>query len=101
MDICRQLLGCLLDQIRDDSARQSLALAQKIIDQQERGFDDVLDSCIAHVLGDLWLRNSGDVILLGDLDTGAILLPNVDGLRDKWEEFLIAASKKPQAVAQG
>lgn len=95
VDTSRQLLGCLLDQIRDDSARQSLALAQKTIAQQERGFDDVLDSCIAYVLGDLWLRNSGDVILLGNLDTGAMLLPNVDGLRDKWAEFLISASKSP------
>lgn len=94
--ICRKLLGCLLDQIWVDSARQSLALVQKIIDQQERGFDDVLDACIAYVLGDLWLRNSGGVILLGNLDTGAMLLPNVDGLRDKWEEFLISASKSPR-----
>jgi hypothetical protein len=79
--LCFQLLSYLSDHIRDDAARQAFALAEAEINDQKQSFDDIFDSCIAYVLGDLWLRNSGDVILLGNLDTGAILLPNVDGLR--------------------
>jgi hypothetical protein len=101
IELCRRLLKYLSDRVQDDSTCHAFSLAEAAIKDPGKGFDDIFDSCIAYVLGDLWIRNSGDVILLGNLDTGAMLLPNVDGIRDKWEEFLIAASKKPQAVAQG
>jgi hypothetical protein len=85
--LCSELLSYLSDQIHDDAAIQAFALAQVQIDGTGGGFDDIFDSCIAYVLGDLWIRNSGDVILLGDLDTGAMLLPNVDGLKEQWKSF--------------
>ena len=90
------LLSYLSDQIHDDSACHAFSLAEAVIKDPRKGFDDIFNSCIAYILGDLWLRNSGDVILHGNLDSGAMLLPNVGGLRDKWAEFLISVSKSPR-----
>ena len=86
--LCSQLLIYLSDHIQDAAAREAFTRAQEKIDHENRDHDDILDSCIAYVLGDLWIRDAGDVILLGDLDTGAMLLPNVDGLEERWKSFL-------------
>lgn len=47
--------------------------------------DDELDARVAFLLGALWLRKRGAVALLGDNDTGAFLLPVVNGLQDAWD----------------
>jgi hypothetical protein len=60
-----QLLNYLSDHIRDDAAHRAYALAEAEINEQKQSFDDIFDSCIAYVLRDLWIRNSGVVILLG------------------------------------
>lgn len=93
---CPYLLNYLSDHIRDEAACQAFALSQVEIKKQRESFDDIFESCISYIFGDLWIRNSGDLILLWELDTGAMLLPNVDGLRDKRTEFLISASNIPR-----
>lgn len=40
--------------------------------------DDYLDAYVAWKLGDLWLNEKEKVILVGNQNTGAMLLPNVD-----------------------
>lgn len=40
--------------------------------------DDYLDAYIAWKLGDLWINEKKKVILVGNKNTGAMLLPNVD-----------------------
>jgi hypothetical protein len=49
--------------------------------------DDVLDARVAYTLGRLWLEKPASVVLLGDLDKGTFLLPNVDGLQAAFRSF--------------
>ena len=48
--------------------------------------DDELDSRVAYLLGRLWL-SGGQVMQLGDKDSGAFLLPTVEklGLKEAWD----------------
>ncbi|MGH9721710.1 MAG: DUF429 domain-containing protein [Bryobacteraceae bacterium] len=48
--------------------------------------DDELDSITAWLLARGWL-DGDDVMLLGDARTGAMLLPSVEGLRDRFENY--------------
>lgn len=56
--------------------------------------DDMMDARVAWLLGRLWLANRGDVVLLGNADTGAMLVPRVDGLEDAFQEFLSRSSRR-------
>lgn len=67
----------------DDSLRSSL---------KEPRNDDELDAAVGYVLGVKWLRGDKDVVLLGDRETGAMLLPKVDPLQ-QW-----AAHRKELAI---
>lgn len=52
----------------------------------EPASDDDLDAFIAWALGYCWLKDDG-VILLGNRRTGALLLPNVSGIDERFKEF--------------
>lgn len=58
------------------------------------GDDDDFDAAVGYLLGALYLRDRDKpksrrkVILLGDRETGAFLVPNVYGLLDRWRCFL-------------
>jgi hypothetical protein len=50
--------------------------------------DDELDARLAFVLGRLWLEGSESVMLLGDADNGALLVPRVSGIADAFQSFI-------------
>lgn len=51
--------------------------------------DDHLDAYIAWQLGTLWLEKENEVLLVGNHDTGLMLLPNdASGIGKKWQETL-------------
>lgn len=51
--------------------------------------DDHLDAYIAWKLGTLWLEKGNEVLLVGNHDTGLMLLPNdASGIGKKWQETL-------------
>jgi hypothetical protein len=54
--------------------------------------DDELDCFIAWLLGILWCQGSGEVILLGNIRTGSMLLPKVEGLEESFREFVLAVT---------
>ena len=49
--------------------------------------DDEFDALVGYILGVKWLRGDDDVVLLGDRETGAMLLPRTGRLEKKWAEF--------------
>lgn len=56
------------------------------------GDDDDFDAWVGYLLGVLYLRDlrepSPSVILLGNRATGSFLVPTVDGLSERWEQFV-------------
>ena len=52
--------------------------------------DDHLDAYIAWLLGTLWLENENKVLLVGNKNTGAILLPTdkKEEVSKKWQSEL-------------
>jgi len=56
--------------------------------------DDMMDARVAWLLGRLWLANQRDVVLLGNADIGAILVPRVERLEDAFQEFLSRSSRR-------
>ena len=62
------------------------------------GDDDDFDAAVGYLLGVLYVRDRDKpksrrkVILLGDRETGSFLVPNVDGLLDRWSCFLANTS---------
>lgn len=52
--------------------------------------DDQLDARVAYALGRLWLEAPHEVVLLGDLDAGTFLLPQVAGLVEAFDAFYSA-----------
>lgn len=52
--------------------------------------DDKLDALVAWLLGKLWINEDEyeAVTLLGSKATGAMLLPNINGLQEKWNKFI-------------
>ncbi len=50
--------------------------------------DDQLDARIAYALGRLWLDDPLSVLLLGNADTGAFLVPNVPDIEKKFRSFI-------------
>lgn len=46
--------------------------------------DDQFDALVGYVLGIKWLNGDEDVVLLGDRETGAMLLPKVDSTLQQW-----------------
>ena len=50
--------------------------------------DDELDARVAYGLGRLWLAGSDEVVLLGDEDCGAFLVPKVDGVVEALDAFV-------------
>ena len=51
--------------------------------------DDHLDAYIAWKLGDLWLNKQDEVILVGNKNTGAMLLPNdMEKVSENWQSEL-------------
>lgn len=50
--------------------------------------DDQLDARIAYALGRLWLDDPASVLLLGNADTGAFLVPSVPGIEDAFRSFI-------------
>ena len=51
--------------------------------------DDRFDALVGYVLGTKWLRGDEDVVLLGDRETGAMLLPRVEDLEKEWDSFRV------------
>lgn len=49
--------------------------------------DDEMDAFVSWLLGKLWVENSGKVILLGSVESGSFLLPNIPELKNAWERF--------------
>lgn len=49
--------------------------------------DDQLDALVAWLLGKLWVESHNEVILLGSMETGAMLLPQSEALMLKWKKF--------------
>lgn len=49
--------------------------------------DDQLDALIAFVLGTLWIRKDSEVVLLGNGQSGCLLLPRSSGLVESWRVF--------------
>ncbi|WP_157703174.1 DUF429 domain-containing protein [Alkalispirochaeta alkalica] len=58
------------------------------IEQELGNSDDKMDAFVAWVLGELWLKGSNEVILLGNADHGSMLLPKSDSLLSKWKDFV-------------
>ena len=50
--------------------------------------DDQLDARVAYALGRLWLDDPASVVLLGDADTGAFLIPVVPGIERAFQSFV-------------
>jgi len=50
--------------------------------------DDQLDARVAYALGRLWLDDPPSVLLLGNADTGAFLVPSVPGIEDAFRCFI-------------
>jgi len=50
--------------------------------------DDQLDARVAYALGRLWLDDQHSVVLLGNADTGAFLVPAVPGIEDAFCSFI-------------
>lgn len=48
--------------------------------------DDQFDALVGYVLGTKWLGGDSDVVLLGDRETGAMLLPRVKDLEKDLEK---------------
>lgn len=63
-------------------------LSKGEIEQELGNSDDKLDAFVAWVLGELWLKDSPEVILLGDADHGSMLLPNSENLLQQWKAFV-------------
>jgi hypothetical protein len=84
----------------DDQVRRELweVLARRfdeldLLDTQhayEPKDDDDLDALVAWALGELWVRGSDEVTLLGNRHTGSMLIPNPDGLHvhNEFSDFL-------------
>jgi predicted RNase H-like nuclease len=49
--------------------------------------DDELDCFVAWLLGTLWCQGNGEVVLLGDRETGSMLLPRVESLVECFHRF--------------
>jgi len=56
--------------------------------------DDKLDARVAYALGHLWIHSSEQVVLLGNEETGAILVPKVKGIEDAFAKFGPRKGKK-------
>ena len=56
------------------------------------GDDDEFDAAVGYLLGVLYLRDLMEprpsAIALGNRETGSFLVPNVDGLTTRWDEFV-------------
>jgi hypothetical protein len=50
--------------------------------------DDQLDARVAYALGRLWIEMPDHVVLLGNLDVGTFLLPQVTGLAEAFSAFV-------------
>ena len=61
--------------------------------------DDQFDAAVGYVLGRMWLNGNRDVLLLGNRETGSMLLPRVKGLETKWAEFQCAWPDKAKTQA--
>ena len=48
---------------------------------------DELDARVAFALGRIWLSGEREVVLLGDLDRGTFLVPNVSRLQERFDDF--------------
>ena len=49
--------------------------------------DDQFDAVIGYILGVKWLHGDADVVLLGDRESGSMLLPRTSGLCKAWGKF--------------
>lgn len=58
------------------------------IEQELSNSDDKLDAFVGWVLGELWLKDSTEVVLLGDADHGSMLLPSSENLLQKWKAYV-------------
>jgi predicted RNase H-like nuclease len=54
----------------------------------EPSCDDELDAFISWLLGVLWVRRSDKVLLLGNRQTGSMLLPRVAGMENSFDRFV-------------
>ena len=61
--------------------------------------DDQFDAAVGYVLGRMWLSGDPDVLLLGNRETGSMLLPRVKGLEEKWAAFQPAWPDKVKVQA--
>lgn len=89
--VAKSMLDTLLEILSDSHLQDALkrvhAELSELPDDGAKGFDDILDACIAYILGELWINNDPRVMLLGDNNTGAMLLPRCDRLVDQWDAF--------------
>jgi hypothetical protein len=61
--------------------------------------DDKLDSFIAWMLGYLWLKDSGLVNIIGNVETGSFLLPVLENLKSSFDDFV--NNRKSNAYNKG
>jgi hypothetical protein len=83
--IRRTLWQLLREHLQDEDIPFSTGVGEL---EFEPSSDDELDAFVAWVLGMLWARKSHRVMLLGNRQTGSMLLPTVTGLKDKFDDFL-------------
>lgn len=80
------------DLLRVDAVRKAIAnpgdctLKEDEIKNEMVASDDMLDAFVAWVLGTRWFRGNNEVVLLGNVDTGCMLLPESDYLQEWWQK---------------
>ena len=88
--IADSILECLLKILRDSNLHDALESVKEFCrpaDTAPKGFDDILDACIAYILGELWIIGDPRVMLLGDERTGSMLVPRSSNLIKQWDAF--------------
>lgn len=88
--IADSILECLLKIFRDTDLSHALESVKKFRrdpGKATKGFDDILDSCIAYILGELWIISDPRVMMLGDESTGSMLAPRSTNLIKQWDAF--------------
>ncbi len=82
----------LKDVILNDKIKKSLIEAineiknPKMLPQGSK-LDDMFDAMLAWLLGKQWIAGNDAVILLGSREAGSMLLPNIEGLQQRWNNF--------------
>lgn len=88
--IADAILERLLKILQDSNLHDALESAKELRkppNKATKGFDDILDACIAYILGELWIINDPRVMLLGDERTGSMLVPRSSTLITQWDAF--------------